>query len=190
MDEQKSTASIAKNLHYSVHRDFQGGFIGEFDEILRGSSIRILRKAWKCGSTEAAGSSNPPAASSGRAAPSRIGRGTKPRHARSETDWIRGVGGANRRRTGRESGREACGEAGEAHREAKNRKTTGIRRKKGTERGGRRGCTRRGALCGDAESERGRLGAKKYVEFEKGDRLEMVILEGRFAIALLEGAGG
>ena len=31
---------------------------------------------------------------------------------------------------------------------------------------------------------------KKYVEFEKGDRLEMAVLEGRFAIALLEGAGG
>ena len=37
---------------------------------------------------------------------------------------------------------------------AKNRKTTGIRRKKGTKRGGRRGCTRRGVLCGDAGRER------------------------------------
>lgn len=70
-----------------------------------------------------------------------------------------------------------------------NRKTTGIGRKKGRERGGRRGCTRRGALCGDAARERGRLG-EKYVEFEKGDRLEMAVLEGRFAIALFEGTGG
>ena len=30
----------------------------------------------------------------------------------------------------------------------------------------------------------------KYVEFEKGDRLEMAVLEFRFAIVLLEGTDG